>query len=192
MISREVWNHVPGENNPADIASRGAIPSVLAASELWWKGPQQLLKTNQLSVNTETFDTTEEEKPTKLAVLTAAVENFELPKLSSFTKLKRVMAYIFIFSARCKKQRNNIEITVADLRHAERSIIKLIQKRAFANEINQLQDNRNINTKSNILQLSPFLDSDGILRVGGRLKNANVLYNAQHQILLPADSQISE
>uniref|UniRef100_A0A915LNX2 Peptidase aspartic putative domain-containing protein n=1 Tax=Meloidogyne javanica TaxID=6303 RepID=A0A915LNX2_MELJA len=31
--------HVDGENNPADIASRGAMPEELASHTLWWKGP---------------------------------------------------------------------------------------------------------------------------------------------------------
>ena len=39
--------------------------------------------------------------------------------------------------------------------------------------------------KSPIYILKPFLDEEGILRVGGRLKNAPVPEKAQHPIILP-------
>ena len=33
------WHHVRGTENPADCASRGMFPSLLAQYELWWHGP---------------------------------------------------------------------------------------------------------------------------------------------------------
>ena len=47
---------------------------------------------------------------------------------------------------------------------------------------------------SKLKQFSPFVDVEkhGVLRVGGRLKNAPVDYAIQHPILLPADQQITE
>uniref|UniRef100_A0A182X947 DUF5641 domain-containing protein n=1 Tax=Anopheles quadriannulatus TaxID=34691 RepID=A0A182X947_ANOQN len=36
------WNHVPGDQNPADIISRGMMPSQLQESCLWWHGPEWL------------------------------------------------------------------------------------------------------------------------------------------------------
>ena len=33
------WRHVPSQSNPADLVSRGAEPTTLSASTLWWKGP---------------------------------------------------------------------------------------------------------------------------------------------------------
>lgn len=43
-----------------------------------------------------------------------------------------------------------------------------------------------------MIRLSPFIDADGILRVGGRLKNANIPYNARNQILLPHDHFVTK
>ena len=42
LTSKEERRHCPGEDNPADIGSRGAMGSKLNASELWWKGPPWL------------------------------------------------------------------------------------------------------------------------------------------------------
>lgn len=33
------WNHVSGEQNPADCTSRGLLPLELFDHELWWNGP---------------------------------------------------------------------------------------------------------------------------------------------------------
>ena len=33
------WFHVPGIDNPADIGTRGALPSEIENNDLWWHGP---------------------------------------------------------------------------------------------------------------------------------------------------------
>ena len=40
------WQHVPTDQNPADLCSRGASPSELTESPLWWNGPEWLIKPN--------------------------------------------------------------------------------------------------------------------------------------------------
>lgn len=105
LVSKEIWQHVPGEINPADIASRGAIPSALASSKLWWNGPSQLLTTNKLSQDSSAFDTNDEEKSEKITALTTIVEKFELPKVSSYSKLERL--HFCIEMQRAKTYRKN-------------------------------------------------------------------------------------
>ena len=36
------WNHCPGEDKPADIATRGLFPTSLVENKLWWEGPPWL------------------------------------------------------------------------------------------------------------------------------------------------------
>ena len=36
------WKHIPGEQNPADCASRGLFPCELINHKLWWNGPEWL------------------------------------------------------------------------------------------------------------------------------------------------------
>jgi len=52
-------------------------------------------------------------------------------------------------------------------------ICRTVQQRAFYREYEALIKNE-INTSSNILSLSPFLDESGLMRVGGRLKNSKI------------------
>ena len=42
-----------------------------------------------------------------------------------------------------------------------------------------------------IYKLRPWLDQSGILRVGGRLENAQIDYEAKHQTLLPYNHHVS-
>ena len=42
MTGKEDWAHCPGEQNPADIGSRGELASRLKENELWWRGPAWL------------------------------------------------------------------------------------------------------------------------------------------------------
>lgn len=42
LTSIKIWNHIPTLHNPADLISRGVLPSVLANSDLWWNGPNFL------------------------------------------------------------------------------------------------------------------------------------------------------
>ena len=39
ILPRNHWDHVPTEDNPADIASRGSTASQLFENKLWWTGP---------------------------------------------------------------------------------------------------------------------------------------------------------
>ena len=41
-------------------------------------------------------------------------------------------------------------------------------------------------------RLDPYLDADGILQVGGRLRRANMSENVKHPIILPRKSHITE
>ncbi|UYV79888.1 hypothetical protein LAZ67_18000987 [Cordylochernes scorpioides] len=45
QTSRQIqeWRHVPSGENPADLASRGVLGSMIGSSRLWWKGPSWLI-----------------------------------------------------------------------------------------------------------------------------------------------------
>ena len=45
---------------------------------------------------------------------------------------------------------------------------------------------------SSLYRLYPFLDSDGILRLGGRITRANVPYELKHPVILPRKSHVTE
>jgi len=98
--------------------------------------------------------------------------------------------------------------TVDEMRQAEIVIPRLLQSEPFEKEMRILrscaidgsamdrdlakQRNSSMKTTSSLYQLDPFLDSHGILRLGGRIKRADVPYDLKHPVILPKKSHITE
>ncbi|XP_075170108.1 uncharacterized protein LOC142242414 [Haematobia irritans] len=55
----------------------------------------------------------------------------------------------------------------------------------FAAEYKALKSNQNVPPSSKLYSLAPFMDSDGLIRVGGRLQNSYLNFDAQHPIIVP-------
>ena len=85
-------------------------------------------------------------------------------------------------------------LTVEDLHQAELVIVQAIQQESFAREIQALRPLKESNSQgemknrkremkktSSLDRLDPFLDEKGVLRVGGRLTNANTSYHVKHR-----------
>lgn len=66
-------------------------------------------------------------------------------------------------------------------------MIKLVQQTSFTQDIKILTQNGELPPNSILKSLHPFIDANGILRVGGRLTNAMISYDMKHQLLLPYD-----
>jgi len=75
-------------------------------------------------------------------------------------------------------------LTVDELKSARILIIKKQQERQFMSEIVCLRDGKEIESKSKILGLRPFLDTNGVLRVGGRPQISNMRFDVKHPTTL--------
>lgn len=60
----------------------------------------------------------------------------------------------------------------------------------FCSEIADLLNNKSL--KGNLAGLNPFLDSEGLLRVGGRLDNSDLPYSQKHPIILPRSCHLTK
>lgn len=97
---------------------------------------------------------------------------------------------MFRFIHRAKKSLNkSVEsnsLTADELLHAQYCVIWIVQQQFFAEEIRLLT--ANLCTQGALKNLNPFLhDVEGflLLKVGGRLANANIAEGQKHPILLP-------
>lgn len=79
---------------------------------------------------------------------------------------------------------NSIALSADECQTAKIFWYKRIQAEHFREEIQALSNNKQVSTKSSLLSLQPFLDTDGLLRVGGQLKEASISYNQKHPIIL--------
>ncbi|XP_068205231.1 uncharacterized protein [Palaemon carinicauda] len=91
-------------------------------------------------------------------------------------------------------KRGNVEqgLTVQQLRFAEVAILRYVRGRRYASEIKSLSEGRGVGKSSTIGSLDPVLDSDGVIRVGGRLKRARVAEDFRSPYLVPHDYPIAK
>lgn len=115
-------------------------------------------------------------------------------KFSSLTKLTRVVAYILRFKNRSllKKTYEYNTLTVDELDKSLLVLIKLVQHSVFKQELVDLKRKGMTSNTSKILNLSPFLDSECIIRVGGRLTNSELKYEQKHPIILPYKHRLTD
>lgn len=201
-ISTEAhWYHVPSEQNPADLVSRGLSASNLLHSTLWWHGPPFLaLPLNQWPPKplNKTCEGQNSELKTDFQVATSLI-NVQIPnifnKFSRLSKLKRVVAWIFRFiknSQASKEERIHGNLQPTELQGALNRLITLCQAEAFPQELKHLKSQQVLKTSSAILSLSPFLDEIGIIRVGGRMKNSEFSFDKKFPVLLPKSHVLTQ
>ena len=180
------WNYVPTSINPADHASRGGTIGMLIQSN-WFTGPdflwaEPMIIPEQISPRVELDD------PEVKSLMVTTENSPSLPTLykllhhySSWTTAVKI-AGVFIRKAHStKNDSSNCNVTLASVLY----IVKSSQEELFP-EVQCLKEHRPISSKSRIFNLNPFLDEEGVMRVGGRLKHSLSLeYLEKHPIILP-------
>ena len=141
-------------------------------------------------------------------------------RFSKWSSLLRAIANLITRAKRCKgklevQPPRSVQETV-EREHsvpsldatyqAKALIIRTVQREAFASEIDVLEkksnnesenrellkERRRILRKSSLYRLDPFVDKNGILRVGGRLHRADLAYEEKHPAILPKNNHMSE
>ena len=191
LIPPSHWKYVPTGENPADCASRGLLPSELITHHIWWKGPKWLQQSPDYWPHYSHLPITVSEEERDVTLIASSVQNetiFPLDRYSDFKKLKRVTARIMRFTENCRNavKRNtcNKYLTTSELLNAEHYWLKAMQHEYYLTEITSLEKKKRLSRSSSILSLHPFLDSVGLLRVGGRRELSNVSYDTRHPIIL--------
>ncbi|GFX12452.1 integrase catalytic domain-containing protein [Trichonephila clavipes] len=67
----------------------------------------------------------------------------------------------------------------------------MVQEQVFLAEIKSLQSKGVVSPNSKLRNLKPFIDSDGLLRVGGRLSNSYLPYVNKHPAILPGNHNLT-
>ncbi|XP_070515851.1 uncharacterized protein [Cardiocondyla obscurior] len=79
-----------------------------------------------------------------------------------------------------------------EIRAALIIMVRCVQREEFAEESASLAEGRALPKSSHILSLTPFIDEFGVIRVGGRLRNSEIPYEAQHPMLLPRNHEFTK
>lgn len=198
-IPPDRWKHVAGIENPADCASRGLFPSELADHRLWWDGPTWL-KSSSKEWPQQPPSMSEWHTPvsaSEVCFQTSAPVTYSLvlpaDRYSSFDRLSRVISWIIRFVHNCRTRvvrHTSCHLTTSELHRAERYIFTVVQSEQFPVDIGMLKSNHSIPKNSRLVHISPFIDSNGLLRVGGRQRLGHLSYSRTHPIILHGDHPI--
>ncbi|XP_062542246.1 uncharacterized protein LOC134210216 [Armigeres subalbatus] len=186
------WNHVAGEDNPADIISRGMSPTQLQYEARWFHGPSWLMLDRQFwpdskQIDESTIDKVNLEEKAVVAVLPAVSPSEIFGLRSSLADLVRLTAYIRRFKWNSSPE-NRLDkkvgyITSQEYNEALKGLVKQSQRESFAQEFGDIAKYEQVQDSSRIAGLNPQLVG-GILCVGGRLKNAVIPDSRMHPFIL--------
>ena len=198
-LAPEHWSYVPTLHNPADCASRGLSATDLINHPLWWHGPSWLLQNPVRAPASppDDFDgqaVRAEEKEIVVFTVSKATGGWE-SRFNSYTKLLRVSALAFMFcrvllSTRTHRTRlTPSPLTVSHLTEAETCLYKLSQQRTFGDELHRLTSSQPVKQSSRLKAVNPFINSQGLMCVGGRLSHSVCVspLQAQPPILCASD-----
>lgn len=209
------WRYIDTAINPADLATRCVAAAKLTESR-WIK--EFLWDASLLSAHTLGEMTLDENNPEirkEVAVHATDVhmaqglgcERFN--RFSKWSSLKRALASLIVKAKDFKQKQCQAQIrerlenqphipSVAELKQAANVIIKEIQREQFSDEFEKLGPSlipnckEGVMRKSNLFSLDLFIDTDGVLRVGGRLRRPELDYQEKHLALLPKGHHVSE
>ncbi|XP_076036050.1 uncharacterized protein LOC143022003 [Oratosquilla oratoria] len=181
------WHHVSGDENPADVLSRGCFVDNLPAS--WFNGPPFLsnykcawpaqdnlvghLQDEDPEVRREVYPTSIVQ--TCQSGVTQHPIDTLIEQYSSLYRLKKAVGWwLRLIQFLKKKIPQNSPLEIHELKHAE----------------NLIEAGKTVLKSSSIYKLSPIL-IDGLLVVGGRLKHAALNGQAINPVILPHNHRLS-
>ncbi|GFX04812.1 integrase catalytic domain-containing protein [Trichonephila clavipes] len=99
---------------------------------------------------------------------------------------------MFINNIKAKESCNKEKYLTADeIKRSTEFLAKIAQLSEFKAEIDALKKGKGVSKTSKLKALDPFLDENSLLRVDGRLSNADLPFEAKHQIVIPINSKIT-
>nr|XP_034305596.1 uncharacterized protein LOC117682359 [Crassostrea gigas] len=213
VSSTDQWNYVPTHKNPADCATRGNFSSEQLQNSEWLQGPQWLLEQHEENEVNKNYDfpliDPQDDKEIRADVqvmktTTKMSKNCITELAEKFSNWKTFIKFVACLKHVIKSFKHRTHscsgwhmcensISVQSCHDAEKFVLKEIQKECFSKEILSLQNGKTVSKDSRISTLSPFIDSEGLLRVGGRLNNVkNVLPTGEiNPIILPNKHHVS-
>ncbi|KAJ8959713.1 hypothetical protein NQ318_021907 [Aromia moschata] len=144
------WHHISTNDNPADLLSRGVVPSKLKDTLLWWNGPSWLNK-DLVFVNSDSDESNrllnmenlpDIKQTNSCLIVTQNVPLFPFQRFSCLNKLYRVIAYCLKFHFNCKNSEENRlkgPLNFKEIKLARHCVLKVSQWESFPEEIKSLK-----------------------------------------------------
>ena len=188
------WFYVPTNENPADNASRGTTVDELLSSD-WLMGPKFLWEKEIHPPASETVELPIGDPEVKKVqtLQTKTVEHVSLTnRLERFSTWSQAVSAVARLRRRLLKDKSNAHSTVSERQTAELVIIKDLQRQTYQEEINTLSNGNQLSSNNKLYHLDVFLDSDAVLKVGGRLGRSAFPSLFKHPTVIPREHHITK
>lgn len=187
------WNHVPGRDNPADCLSRGLKPEDLVNYKLWWDGPSWLKSSPSAWPDCPDLSTLmlPEIKP-KVSVVTVTPPDLSLP-FTRFQHWVRITAWIRRFWLNLCHHHDRLSesfLTSVELIEARNCVLRASQRNSMPEELALIQAHRLLPKHHKLYPFSPYIDVDGLMKVGGRLEQLDLPHSVKHPVILNWKSHV--
>ncbi|XP_065365403.1 uncharacterized protein LOC135958426 [Calliphora vicina] len=190
------WLWISGKNNVADEATKWAKKPDISDSSRWINGPEFLkFPENKWQFKITNLLQTELELKQHSLLIQSEELFINVERFSRWCRVLRTTAFVIRFCNRLKTKQiagNDAELTQDELFKAELILLKQAQQQTFCNEIKCIQQNKNLPKTSFLYKLSPFIDNTGVLRVAGRIENADIPEEFKHPAILPKYCRITK
>ena len=203
LTSTGTWRYCPTQDNPADVASRGALAVQLFNDDKWWHGPRFLQEskeswpTQPIKELEDDLDCTQELKsnclkPTITLVNVESQPEHNLEQLidpsrySRIVTLLRITAYVLRFVRNLRSRIQNVNTDAGQITSSETNVAEKMWVKEIQSELLKLKDYKKVKES-----LSLFEDADKIIRCHGRIEAADLPYDTKFPILLPSDHYLT-
>ena len=212
LTNKNDWRFCPGQENPADLATRGLSGEELLNNSLWWEGPEFLACSKDQWPKCPASASGEESAVVELvknpaqechSLLTKEQEmtsEMDITQIidccafSSITRLLRVTAYVLRFTRILRKKVNGThrqevlgnELSASEIDESEALWIRTVQNLSFESEMKYLHGNQRSSPPELISQFGLFLDKKAIIRCKGRINESSLPEMTKNPVLLPS------
>ena len=179
LIEHSAQMHwVPGDQNPADIPSRGMWPLAEDKLILWMHGPEFLIS-GQWPVQPTIEGPNLEVRKTNVNAIAVHSPVIDMTRFSSMERLLNTMVFVLRFGSPLGGR-----TSLTQAKERQRALAKLIihdQRSHFTDEIDSLQRKTSLPKTSRLIEFDPYLDENGIMRMKGRVShNLIILHDKSH------------
>lgn len=195
--STNQWGYVKSEENPADLMTRGIKLKQLLASEAWWKGPVWLIGSRERPAYEAQINDMEENDVVNMehCMLTSCDNQeklIDVSRFGSYTKALKIAAWVLRYAEKLRKNKTSGPITAEELNKAELFLIRQEQKELMRTGETERNGATERKGASQLHGVGIFKDTEGVIRVKGRLERSDMSFDEKHPIVLPKKSKLSE
>ncbi len=195
LLPSTTLRHVPTQDNPADLASRGVTATELIAAPLWWCGP------SWLSLPPDKWPVTKLTRPKEATSVLSISVSFDMDssqskflttlwsRFSSFYFLTRIIAWIRRFAHNSKKdslKTSSNVLTSTEIENAKVLLFILAQQQSYPEVFSALKSYKAL-PKSHSLSKFIIIQDQGLLIAQSRVHNPRKL--SQPIRLIPLHSK---